>query len=58
MGPLVSRRLADDPDFHLEDWRSVQETRLRVVSAYAQSLLNDLAGRGDNLHAVLAPEAR
>ena len=58
MGPLVSRRLADDPGFHVEDWRSEDETRAELLRAYAGSLLCDLAGRGDNLHAVLAPAGR
>lgn len=58
MGSLVSHRLANEPDFHLEDWRPDQETRMRVARAYAGSLLRDLRGQGDNLQASLAADGR
>ena len=58
MGPLVSRRLARDPGFCLEDWRPGREAWAGLLRAYAGSLLRDLGGRGDNLHAVLAADGR
>lgn len=53
MGPLVSRRLARDPSYAIQDWGIDQERRGVVLGARAISLGADLVGAGDNLHAVL-----
>jgi SAM-dependent methyltransferase len=53
MGPLVSRRLARDPSYTIQDWSIDHERRGVVLGVRALSLGVDLIGAGDNLHAVL-----
>lgn len=53
MGPLVSRRLARENAYLIERWDIRHEHRATSALARTGSLLADLAGVGDNLHAVL-----
>jgi SAM-dependent methyltransferase len=53
MGPLVSWRLARDRSYTIEDWSIEHEARAAVLCSRVSSLVADLVGVGDNLHAVL-----
>lgn len=53
MGPLVTARLRSDPSFRIDDWFDIAEPALDRTRARVASVGRDLAGCGDNLHAVL-----
>jgi SAM-dependent methyltransferase len=53
MGPLVSRRLSRDDRFLIEQWSARDENVAMRIAVRCVSLGADLAGVGDNLHALL-----
>lgn len=56
MGPLVSHRLAHEGGFLIEQWRGTDDPTPIRAAARAVSIVADLVGVGDNLHATLRAE--